>query len=262
MSMTLESRPDSPSVKRQRPGAVSESGILPLENGDHLTRKEFDRRWDAMPWLKKAELIDGVVYLQAAVRHSFHGRPHALIVNLISTYFALTPGVDGGDNASALIDDKNEPQPDAYLMLESDRGGQVIIDEDGYLNGTPELIVEVASSSASYDLFKKSDLYLRSGVKEYVIWKALESAFVFRRSQDGVFKEVIPGDDGIFHSETFPGLWLDTHCLIQGDLAGTMKTLQSGLASAEHQSFLKDLETSLTDSSRDETGDSGSTITE
>ena len=69
MSMTLESRPDSPSVKRQGPGAVSESGILPLENGDHLTRKEFDRRWDAMPWLKKAELIDGVVYMQAAVRH-------------------------------------------------------------------------------------------------------------------------------------------------------------------------------------------------
>jgi len=35
--------------------------VLPLEPGDHLTREEFERRYDATPGLKKAELIEGVV---------------------------------------------------------------------------------------------------------------------------------------------------------------------------------------------------------
>lgn len=39
----------------------SEQGIAPLEPGDHLTRDEFERRFDATPGLKKAELIEGQV---------------------------------------------------------------------------------------------------------------------------------------------------------------------------------------------------------
>ena len=41
--------------------------ILPLEHGDHLTREEFERRYEAMPHVRKAELIEGVVYMPSPV---------------------------------------------------------------------------------------------------------------------------------------------------------------------------------------------------
>ena len=242
--------------------AVTAPDVLPLENGDHLSRAEFDRRWEAMPQIKNAELINGVVHMQAAVRHSWHGKPHSCLVTLVSSYYAATPGTDGGDNASVLIDDENEPQPDVYLMLDANRGGQVVIDDKGYLNGVPEFVAEIAASSSSYDLFEKSDLYQKSGVKEYVVWKVLSHEFVIRRSVNGQFEEFPPTDDGIYRSQVFPGLWLDTKELIQGNLAAALKTLQAGIESAEHQFFLRELEQRLADNRRDGADDSVSTITE
>ncbi len=44
-------------------GVLAHDVVLPLENGDKLTRAEFERRYEAMPHLKKAELIEGVVYV-------------------------------------------------------------------------------------------------------------------------------------------------------------------------------------------------------
>ena len=40
--------------------AVIPIEIPPLESGDHLTRHEFERRYQARPDIKKAELIEGV----------------------------------------------------------------------------------------------------------------------------------------------------------------------------------------------------------
>lgn len=42
--------------------------ILPLENGDRLTRSEFERRYHAMSSVKKAELIEGMVYMFSVLR--------------------------------------------------------------------------------------------------------------------------------------------------------------------------------------------------
>ena len=47
-----------------------DTATLPLENGDRLTRAEFERRYAAMPRLKKAELIEGIVYVPSPVRYS------------------------------------------------------------------------------------------------------------------------------------------------------------------------------------------------
>ena len=44
-----------------------------LEPGDRLTRAEFERRYEAMPELRKAELIEGVVYMPSPVRYRCHG---------------------------------------------------------------------------------------------------------------------------------------------------------------------------------------------
>jgi hypothetical protein len=75
-----------------------------LENGDRLTRAEFERRYEAMPHLKKAELIEGVVYVPSPVRHRQHGSPHAHLISWLGQYIANTPGVEVGDNSSVRLD--------------------------------------------------------------------------------------------------------------------------------------------------------------
>ena len=42
--------------------------LPPLENGDRLTRSDFEQRYDAMPYVKKAELIEGIAEQSQALR--------------------------------------------------------------------------------------------------------------------------------------------------------------------------------------------------
>ena len=65
--------------------------LPPLEDGDHLTRAEFERRYDAMPHLKKAELIEGVVYMPSPVSLR-HWRPDGRIHTWLGYYSARTAG--------------------------------------------------------------------------------------------------------------------------------------------------------------------------
>jgi Uma2 family endonuclease len=141
----------------------------PLEAGDHLTRCEFERRYEAMPEMKKAELIEGVVHMPSPVRLQSHAEPHASIMAWLGVYRASTPGVRLADNATVRLDLDNEPQPDALLRLEPAAGGRSRVSEDDYLESAPELVVEIASSSASYDLHEKLRVYRRNGVQEYVV---------------------------------------------------------------------------------------------
>jgi Uma2 family endonuclease len=209
-----------------------------LENGDRLTRAEFERRYEAMPHLKKAELIEGVVYVPSPVRHRQHGAPHAHLISWLGQYAAHTPGVEVGDNSSVRLDLDNEPQPDALLCIDPACGGQVRISADGMIEGAPELVAEVASSSVSYDLHAKLHVYRRNGVREYIVWRVLEREvdwFVLRAGQ----YERMPVDaQGLVRSEVFPGLWLDPAALVRGDLATVLAIVQRGLASPEHAAFV------------------------
>jgi Uma2 family endonuclease len=221
-----------------KPHVTRESDIPPLENGDRLTRDEFERRYEAMPHLKKAELIEGVVYVPSPVRYQHHGAPHAVLVGWLVYYAAGTPGVSVSDNTTVRLDLDNEPQPDALLLIDPARGGQTRISGDDYIEGSPELVAEVASSSVSYDLHAKLHVYRRNGVREYVVWRVLEQAidwFVLRAGQ----YEPVPVDaNGLLRSEVFPGLWLDPAALVRGDLAAVLAIVQQGLGSPEHAAFV------------------------
>jgi Uma2 family endonuclease len=212
--------------------------VPPLRNGDHLTRDEFERRYEAMPESVKAELIEGVVYLAAAVRAQEHGEPHADLLGWLSFYRAYTPGVRAGDNSTLRLDLDNDPQPDAYLRIEHERGGQATVDDDGYVSGPPELVAEVAASSVSIDRNTKFRVYRRNGVREYIIWRVEDEAidwFVLRGTQ---YEPLPPDAAGLLKSEVFPGLWLDPAALLGGDLARVLAVLQQGLASLEHTAFV------------------------
>lgn len=212
--------------------------VLPLQNGDRLTRAEFERRYDAMPGLKKAELIDGVVYMASPVSHSNHGRPHIHLAGWLTQYAALTPGVDIGDNSSLKLGAANEPQPDALLMIRPECGGRARLDADDYLVGAPELVAEVAASSASYDLHDKLDVYRRHGVQEYLVWRVLDGAIDWFALDGDRYVPLPPAPDGLLRSRTFPGLWLDAAALMAGDLRAVFQAVHRGAAEADHAHFV------------------------
>ena len=226
--------------KRLERGAA-QIGIPPLESGDRLTRDEFERRYNAMPRLKKAELIEGVVYMPSPVRHKSHSKPHRRIITWLSIYCDNTPGTDAGDNGTLRLDPDNEPQPDAMLFIEESAGGATRISEDDYVEGSPELIVEVAASSASYDLHDKFKVYRRNGVQEYIVWNVLDKKIEWFRLQGQQYVGVEPDAKGVIASAVFPGLRLHVNALLQGDMKKVFAELQKGLKSKEHTEFVKRL---------------------
>jgi len=217
---------------------VTPLAIPPLENGDCLTRLEFERRYHAMPKVKKAELIEGIVYMSSPLRFSSHGEPHADVITWLGVYKATTPGVKLADNATTRLDADNELQPDALLRIET---GQSRISADDYVEGAPELIVEIAASSASIDLHEKFKVYRRNQVQEYLVWQVYESQFNWFRLTNGEYIQLSANADGIICSQVFPGLWLDTSALLAGNLARVLEVLQQGLLTPEHKSFLQQL---------------------
>jgi Uma2 family endonuclease len=214
--------------------AVTTAFIPPLQNGDRLSRAEFERRYEAMPNVK-AELIEGVVYMASPVRQGQHGRQHSHLHGWLTHYLALTEGLDVGDNSTIRLDLDNAPQPDALLMYLPEHKGQARVDEDDYIEGAPELIAEVAASSASYDLHIKLHVYRRNGVREYVVWRVLDEEIDWFILRDGTYERLPLSPDGIFRSEIFPGLWLDPEALIAGELVKVFEVVQQGVA-ARNQS--------------------------
>ena len=215
--------------------------VPPLENGDHLTRAEFERRYEAMPQVKKAELIQGVVYMASPVRVNVHGEPHAAVMTWLGLFRAFTPGVRLGDNATLCIDEDNEPQPDAALFIDENCGGRSYVSDDGYLTGAPELIFEVAASTASYDLREKLEIYRANGVQEYAVWSVYNQRIDWFNLENDNYVRLAADENGIISSHVFPGLRLNLNALLTGDLARVINDLQTGLASPEHAAFAQTL---------------------
>ncbi len=214
--------------------------IPPLESGDRLSRTEFERRYQAMPPVKKAELVEGVVYMASPLRIKSHGEPHGWLTTWLGTYQAFTPGIVLGIEPTVRLDPDNEPQPDAVLFIP---GPQASISNDDYIDGAPELIGEVAASGAAIDLHDKKRAYRRNHVQEYLIWRTLEGQFdwFFWRADEYILQQ--PDQEGILRSKIFPGLWLAVSALLAGDLAAVLSVLQQGLNSSEHQAFVQQLTT-------------------
>jgi Uma2 family endonuclease len=213
------------------------AGPPPLTAGDRLTRAEFERRYEAHPEIKKAELIEGVVYMPSPTRFEQHSEPHGRVIAWLYAYNARTPGTRVGNNATVRLDYENEVQPDALLRLEPAAGGRSQITADDYLAGPPELIVEIAASSAAYDLHDKRRVYQRSGVQEYLALQVYEQEAAWFVLREGVYEPLPPDAEGILRSEVFPGLWLNAPAFWAGDLVSVLATVQQGLASAGHAAF-------------------------
>lgn len=215
--------------------------IPPLENGDSLNRYEFERRYNSRPNHKKAELIEGIVYMAAALRFKSHGQPHARIMTWLGTYEAMTPGVAIADAPTVRLDIDNEPQPDAVLLIMPEAGGQAKISDDDYIEGAPELIVEIAASTVAIDLHAKKQAYRRNGVKEYIVWQVLDQKLSWFYLEKGEYIDLSADSDGILQSRVFPGLRLAVAELLAGNMQRVLVVLQQGVQSSEHSKFMQKL---------------------
>ncbi len=217
---------------------LSPTETLVLANGERMSRREFHRLYERSPESVRAELIGGVVHMPSPLRRQ-HGTYHVLWSMLFGFYMMQTRGVEAGDNASLLLSDESEPQPDLYLRVLPEFGGRSTTTDDDYVAGPPELIVEIALSSRSVDLFGKRADYHRYGVREYFVFVPRQQLlywFDLTKNEE----RPIPAD-GIVRSSEFPGLWLNAPAILQQDQTAAMATLQQGLATDEHRQFVERL---------------------
>ena len=212
----------------------------PLIEGDSLTSSEFLRRWEEMPDVRRAELIDGIVYMPSPVS-SGHARYESFFNAWLSFYAVTTPGCQPSMEGTWLMGDRQTPQPDVVLQVLPEYGGQSGIAGE-YFAGAPELIVEVAVSSHARDFGAKKRLYERIGVREYLIAVPREELMVSFTLASGCFQPLKADAAGILRSACFPGLWLDIAALWRLDLPGMNSVLQQGLATPEHADFAAQLQ--------------------
>lgn len=203
-----------------------------------MSREEFHRVYEQMPEDFKAELIGGIVYVASPLKRR-HGTNHLPLGSLFFAYEGTTPGVESSDNTTILLGDESEPQPDLFLRILPEYGGQSKTTADDYILGAPELHAEVAHSSRAIDLHGKLDDYSRYGVLEYLVVCLREQQL--RWFDLRTKKELQPDADGVYRIRTFPGLWIHGAALLAKDHQGLMATLQQGLATEEHAAFVRRL---------------------
>jgi Uma2 family endonuclease len=216
-------------------------GIIPrLLNGDHLSLPEFERRYWAAPEDKRYELIEGIVIMSPPISND-HGEAQLTLGSFLKRYAQTTSGVVAGTNVSFRLDGKNEFEPDVFLRIASGKLARSKIGTDRLIDGGPELIAEIAVSSAAYDLHEKKSVYQRCLVPEYFVWQVMDSQIHWFALENGEYVEMKPQSDGAIHSKIFPGLWLDTRALLDGNEAKVSRILEKGLKSAERSAFVKKL---------------------
>jgi Uma2 family endonuclease len=198
---------------------------LPLENGEHLHSREFLRRYEGMPEVKKAELIEGIVYMGSpvSIRHS---KPDTLIHAWLVAYASRHPEAEALGNTTVILDAENTVQPDALLRRLPEHGGLTEVNQEGYIVGAPELIVEVAASSASIDLHAKRRAYCRNGVREYLVLVVAEARLEWFCLEEDEYRAQSPDAQGLLHSRVFPGLKLPVAALLAGDTAKVLDTVR------------------------------------
>lgn len=212
-----------------------------LHNGDSMTQKQFHIVYCGMPEDYRAELIGGIVYEPPSPLGYEHGSIDIRLACLLEHYAAKTPGVGSSANATVIMSDEDEVQPDVLLRIEPQFGGQSGNQpakkiNSFYVKGAPELVAEVAHSSFAIDLHKKKQRYLLAGVCEYLV-VCLEPAwlywFDFRNEC-----EIKADKNGISKSKILPGLWIDGKALLELDYDASMKALNKGLRSSGHAKFV------------------------
>lgn len=210
-----------------------------LRNGDRLKQPEFHRRYLAYPGDEKFELIGGIVYMASPVSR-LHSLYHQNLSTVLGVYTTSTFGVEAGLDATNILGEESEPQPDLMMRILTECGGRSSVTEDGYYEGASELLAEVAYSSVAIDLHDKHEDYRAAGIQEYLVVCVEERELHwFDFANDNV---ITANRQGVYRSRVFPGLWLHGNAFLELDSKQVTRVLQQGIASREHAAFVRRLE--------------------
>jgi len=183
----------------------------------------FERYYEIVDEKIRADLLDGKIIRDspAIPRDAFVA---TWLTNLIGTYnqkFDL--GIVLTATVTVRLTAYNAPEPDIVFVRKS---RQAIVN-DRYVDGPPDLCVEVISkSSRKYDRGRKFVLYAEHGVKEYWIIDPFKSAVEFYENRGREFVTIPPDEQGRVHSKVLPGLWLKPEWLIADPLPSFLEVLQ------------------------------------
>lgn len=223
-----------------RPPEKGRSRTVPfLVNGQRMKQPEFHRRYEACPPHEKWELIGGIVYMASPLRYP-HGNYDFSLGGALAVYAAGTAGVEGAHNVTSILGEESEPQPDLALRIATAYGGRSQVNQEAYLEGPPELIAEIAYSSLDIDMHRKREDYEAAGVIEYLVLSIEEQQlhwFDFPTS-----RMIRANRQGVYHSRTFPGLWIDGPALLAGNPGRLIEVVRQGLDSPEHARFVRRLQ--------------------
>jgi Uma2 family endonuclease len=215
-----------------------EAADVELHSGDRMTQQEFHRLYELTPEGFRAELIGGIVYVASPLKLR-HGRNHLPLGAAFFLYEGNTPGVETGDNVTVKLGADSEVQPDLFMRILPEYGGQSSTTNDDYVLGAPELVAEIAHTSQSIDLHGKQADYAKYGVLEYLVVSLIEKKLRWFDLAAG--RELFPDADHVYRMRTFPGLWIDSVALLERNSGRLFDTLQKGLATPEHAEFVKKL---------------------
>jgi Uma2 family endonuclease len=214
--------------------------IVTLQHGERLSREEYEERYTQLPDVR-AELLEGVVYIMSSPVSADHARPHGILMSSIGHYEFRTTGITLFAAPTIRLGLTSDPEPDGVLVIAEEYGGQTRISDDRYVEGSPELVFEIAGTSRDYDETIKLPIYARNGIPECLIWKVEEGIIDWFMLRNGRYEKLLPGEDGITRSLIFPGLWLDLAALLQGDKLRLLDVLSQGCSSNEHSQFVQRL---------------------
>jgi Uma2 family endonuclease len=213
--------------------------LPPLENGERMGQAEFHRRYKLYPGDEKIELVGGIVYVTSPLRWP-HATYHEELGFLLGLYRRATPGTDLGHDATAILGEDSEPRPDLTFRILPECGGQSWLDDEGYVQGTPELLAEIALSSRSLDMNRKREDYEAAGVGEYLVLCVEEGELHWFDFRSG--RPLRANREGVLRSRVFPGLWVDGPALLARDSARLRDVIEQGLASRDHAAFVQRLQ--------------------
>jgi Uma2 family endonuclease len=209
-----------------------------LANGDRMKQAEFHRLYELYDEDTKIELVGGIVYMSSPLSRS-HSDCAGRLGYAFERYAEDTPGVEVLHNATTILGEESEPQPDLGLRVLPEFGGRSW-DEGIYVGGAAELFAEIAYSSRALDLHAKLRDYRAAGVLEYLV-VLIEDQEVrwFHFPSDS---EIRPNRQGIAKSRVFPGLWIDVPALLRLDSRALRKAVEAGSRSKPHASFVRRLQ--------------------
>jgi hypothetical protein len=206
-----------------------------LDSGDRMDSETFMAIYEQMPEDFRAQLIRGVVHVATPITAD-HGRTNCDVCGWLGVYHLRTPDVQPYAATTIQLGPIDNPEPDSSMMIRPECGGQARI-QNRYITGAPELLVEVAYSTLDVDLNDKLAAYEAAGVREYVV-VIIGEAVRWHVLRDGRYELATPGEDGLYRSTVFPGLWLDPVALVEGDVARLAAAVERGTATPEHAAFV------------------------